>query len=56
MSILTTILRAIGIYVVPPVYLDSPINRGDIELDSKINNECVLKSKISTDYDRGLEI
>ena len=56
MSIITTILRAIGIYVVPDVYLDSPINNSDRELESKINNTIAMKSKINTDYDRGLEI
>ena len=56
MSILTNILRAIGIYVVPDIYLNSPINTGDRGLKSKINNTIFLKSKISTDYDRGLEI
>ena len=56
MSVLTTILRAIGIYVVPPVYLDSLINNGDLGLYSEINNTIVLKSIINTDYDRGCEI
>lgn len=56
MSVLTTILRAIGISVVPPVYLDSPIKRDNIGLDSEINNESFLKSKLSTEYDSGIEI
>lgn len=56
MSIIARILKAIGIAVVPPVYLNSAIERGDIYLDSKIDNEYVLDSELSTDYDSGLKI
>ena len=56
MSFITTILRAIGIVVVPSVILNSTIERGDITLNSKINNECLLKSTLSTDYDSGSEL
>ena len=43
------IIRAIGVVTVPPVYLNSLIDLGDIMLHSEIDNETLLKSKIKGD-------
>ena len=40
------IIRAIGVRVLSPIYLKSIINLGDIDLDSEIDAETRLKSKI----------
>jgi hypothetical protein len=40
------VIRAIGVVMVPPAYLDSPIERGDEMLNSDIDTQKILVSNI----------
>lgn len=46
------VIRAIGIVMVPPAYLESLIKRGDKMLRSDIDTEQLLKSKIDPGTDQ----